>query len=196
MASEFDGVLEDENGQVDETPHWYILKCQVNREDRCKRELDRRVAATGLDKYILETIVPVKYETGFDKNRKPRKYKVKMFPGYIMVKMVLNDQTWFLMRETPGIGDFVGTTGKPMPLQPEESEKILAAQNEKTETIRVSPYHVGDEVRIVAGDNFKDYEGEVIEVDESGLVTVKIVMLNTETSHQFETWQIEKVNVE
>ncbi len=196
MASEFDGVLEDENGQVDETPHWYILKCQVNREDRCKRELDRRVAATGLDKYILETIVPVKYETGFDKNRKPRKYKVKMFPGYIMVKMVLNDQTWFLMRETPGIGDFVGTTGKPMPLQPEESEKILAAQNEKTETIRVSPYHVGDEVRIVAGDNFKDYEGEVIEVDESGLVTVKIVMLNTETSLQFETWQIEKVNVE
>ena len=196
MASEFDGVLEDENGQVDETPHWYILKCQVNREDRCKRELDRRVAATGLDKYILETIVPVKYETGFDKNRKPRKYKVKMFPGYIMVKMVLNDQTWFLMRETPGIGDFVGTTGKPMPLQPEESEKILAAQNEKTETIRVSPYHVGDEVRIVAGDNFKDYEGEVIEVDESGLVTVKIVMLNTETSLQCETWQIEKVNVE
>ena len=61
MASEFDGVLQDENGQVDETPHWYILKCQVNREDRCKKELDRRVAATGLDSFIPDTVVPIKY---------------------------------------------------------------------------------------------------------------------------------------
>ena len=119
-----------------------------------------------------------------------------MFPGYIMVKMVLNDQTWFLMRETPGIGDFVGTSGRPMPIPDSEAEKILAAKDEENDPVRVSPFKPGDIVKVVDSANFKDQKGEVIEVGENGLVTVKIAMLQTEVKYEFETWQVEKWNVE
>ena len=86
---------------------WYILKVQSNREDSIRDGLQRRVAIAGLDDYFGEIIVPTEMVTEF-KGGKKRVVKRKLYPGYIVVHMEINDDTWFLVRETPGIGDFTG----------------------------------------------------------------------------------------
>ena len=91
---------------------WYILKVQSNREDSIREALQRRVKIQGLDEFFGDIIVPIEKVTEF-KNGKKRVVKRKLYPGYIVVNMELNDDTWFLVRETGGIGDFTGSGGKP-----------------------------------------------------------------------------------
>ena len=122
--------------------------------------------------------------------------KRKVFPGYILVKMRLNKDTWFLMRETNGVGDFAGSSGRPMPASPGDVERLLRfREDEKTEKPRVeSPFTVGDKIRIVSG-SFAETEGEVAEVDVSaGVVTVNVKMFGQYTPVQLEYWQVERVN--
>ena len=111
---------------------WYILKVQSNREDSIREGLQRRVKMAGLDKYFGEIIVPTEMVTEF-KGGKKRVVKRKLYPGYLVVHMEINDDTWFLVRETPGIGDFTGSAGKPTPMLPHEVAKIVAKQEEKTD---------------------------------------------------------------
>ena len=197
MASQFDDVESGENGPVeDEFPQWYILKCQVNREDRVKRELERRIQLSGLSDDVEEVYVPFERVKEFGPNGRQREVKHKVFPGYILVKMKLNKDTWFLMRETNGVGDFAGSSGRPMPAPPEDVERLLRfREGEKAEKPRVeSPYAVGDIVRIVSG-SFAETEGEVASVDvNAGLVTVNVKMFGKDTPVQMAYWQVERVN--
>ncbi len=94
---------------------WYILKVQTNREDSIRDALQRRVAMAGLDKYFGEIIVPTEMVSEF-KGGKKRVSKRKLYPGYIVVNMEINDDTWYLVRETSGIGDFTGAMGRPTPM--------------------------------------------------------------------------------
>ena len=91
---------------------WYILKVQSNREDSIREGLLRRVAIAGLGEYFGDVIVPIEKVTEV-KGGKKRIVKRKLYPGYLMVQMAINDDTWFLVRETPGIGDFTGAAGRP-----------------------------------------------------------------------------------
>src|SRR5687767_4157369 len=91
---------------------WYILKVQSNREESIREALQRRVAIQGMQEYFGDIIVPVEMRTEF-KNGKKRVVKHKLYPGYLVVRMEITDDTWFLVRETPGIGDFTGAGGKP-----------------------------------------------------------------------------------
>ena len=104
-----------------EAMEWFILKVQSNREKSICDALRRRVSVQGLDEYFGEILVPTEDVAEF-KNGKRRVVKRKLYPGYIVANMVLNDETWFLVRETPGIGDFTGAAGKPTPMLPEEVE--------------------------------------------------------------------------
>ena len=96
---------------------WYILKVQSNREESIREGLLRRVAIAGLDRYFGEIIVPTEKVTEF-KGGKKRVIKRKLYPGYLVVQMEINEDTWFLVRETPGIGDFTGAAGRPTPMLP------------------------------------------------------------------------------
>jgi transcriptional antiterminator NusG len=173
---------------------WYILKVQSNREDSIADALQRRIAIADLGAYFDEIIVPTEKVSEF-KGGKKRVVKRKIYPGYIVVHMELNDDTWFLVRETPGIGDFTGSGGKPTPMLPHEVNKIVAKQEEKAEQeIRtVIPFGQGDRVRINEG-TFENFEGDVDNIDQaSGRVTIMINIFGRSTPVELEYWQVEKL---
>ena len=181
--------------RIEERPlDWYILKVQSNREDSIAAGLQRRVKISGLEESFEEIIVPVEMVTEF-KGGKKRIVKKKLYPGYIVVHMVINDETWFLVRETPGIGDFTGAAGQPTPMLPSEVSRIIPKE-EDVETrepklkIGVSP---GDQVKINEG-TFENFEGDIDTIDEmNGRVTVMINIFGRSTPVELEYWQIEKL---
>lgn len=193
---------EPDRGPVEETPvvdeppnmNWYILKVQSNREDSIRDSLQRRVKVAGLDKFFGEVIVPTEMVSEF-KGGKKRIVKRKLYPGYIVAHMEINEDTWFLVRETPGIGDFTGSAGKPTPMLPHEVAKIVAKQEEKTDEapkLKIN-FNVGDRVKINEG-TFENFEGEVDSIDEaSGRVTVMINIFGRSTPVELEYWQIESL---
>ena len=140
---------------------WYILKVQSNREESIAEALERKVAIEGLDDYFDEMIVPTEKVTEF-KGGKKKVVKRKLYPGYIVVHMEINDDTWFLVRETPGIGDFTGAGGKPTPMLPHEVARIVAdrgRRDRRTPKLKIS-FTSGDRVKIKEG-TFENFEGEV-----------------------------------
>jgi transcriptional antiterminator NusG len=174
---------------------WYILKVQSNRENSICDGLRRRVKIAGLEAYFGDVIVPTEEVREF-KDGKARIVKRKLYPGYIVVQMAINDDTWFLVRETPGIGDFTGAGGKPTPMLPHEVERILRLAGKlerpdsKTGPRPLIPYKVGDKVRIEEG-NFQNFEGEVSAIDETnGRVTIMIQIFNRTTPVELEHWQV------
>jgi transcriptional antiterminator NusG len=180
--------------EPEEEKNWYILKVQSNRENSVADALRRRVTIEGLDDYFGQVIVPTEKVTEF-KGGKKRVVHRKLYPGYILVEMVINDDTWFLVRETPGIGDFTGAGGKPTPMLPHEVQRIVAKQEEKTDAapkLKVS-FSTGDRVKINEG-TFESFEGEVSRFDQtSGHVTVMINIFGRSTPVELEYWQIERI---
>ncbi len=193
---------EDERGPIEEIPvvdeppkmNWYILKVQSNREESIRESLKRRVAVAGLERYVGDIIVPTEMVSEF-KGGKKRVVKRKLYPGYLVVHMEINEDTWFLVRETPGIGDFTGSAGKPTPMLAHEVSKIVAKQEEKTDEapkLKIN-FNVGDRVKINEG-TFENFEGEVDSIDEaSGRVTVMINIFGRSTPVELEYWQIETI---
>src|SRR5258708_36027188 len=103
----------------DETLRWYVLKVQSNREKSIRDNIMRRVRREGLERYFGEIIIPTE-KVAETKGGKKRVTERKLYPGYIMVQMILNDESWFLARETSAVGDFTGPAGKPIPRQDPE----------------------------------------------------------------------------
>jgi transcriptional antiterminator NusG len=192
----------EERGPIEETPvldeppkmDWFILKVQSNREESIRESLKRRVAVAGLDRYFGDIIVPTEMVSEF-KGGKKRVVKRKLYPGYLVVNMEINEETWFLVRETPGIGDFTGSAGKPTPMLTHEVNKIVAKQEEKTleaPKLKIN-FNVGDRVKINEG-TFENFEGDVDTIDEaSGRVTVMINIFGRSTPVELEYWQIETI---
>ncbi len=175
---------------------WYILKVQSNRETSIADALRRRVKVAGLEEYVDEVIVPVE-EVAEYKGGKKRTVKRKLYPGYIVVNMAITDDTWFLVRETPGIGDFTGSAGKPAALGPDEINRILKTvptDDGPAEPVKPAiPFKPGEMVRIKEG-TFENFEGQVDGIDEiNGRVTVMINIFGRSTPVELEHWQIEEV---
>jgi transcriptional antiterminator NusG len=177
-------------GQMD----WYILKVQSNREDSVSEALRRRIMLQGMEKWFGEVVVPKEQVTDF-KGGKKRVVSRKLYPGYILVQMILNDDTWYLVRETGGIGDFTGSGGKPSPMLPQDVAKLLHKEEEQTaEAPRLKiNFKKGDRVKINEG-TFENFEGEVEQIDEAnGRVTVMLSIFGRSTPVDIEYWQIETV---
>ena len=174
--------------------NWYILKIQSNREDSIREGLQRRVKIAGLDYFFGDIIVPIEKVTEF-KGGKKRVVKRKLYPGYLVVHMEINEETWFLVRETPGIGDFTGATGHPTPMLAHEVSRIVARAEEKsTETPKLKiNFNTGDRVKINEG-TFENFEGDVESIDQTnGRVTVMINIFGRSTPVELEYWQIESL---
>ncbi len=201
LADPFGG---DENAKpieeaIDETEgpsmagmEWYILKVQSNREDSISEALQRRIMLQGMEKWFGEVIVPKEQVTDF-KGGKKRVVSRKLYPGYILVQMALNDETWYLVRETGGIGDFTGSAGRPSPMLPQDVAKLLHKKEEETaESPRLKiTFKKGDRVKINEG-TFENFEGEVEEIDQAnGRVTVMLSIFGRSTPVDIEYWQIE-----
>ena len=184
----------DDDSPVVGERHWYILKVQSNREDSIRETLLRRISMQGMDKWFGEVIVPKEQVTEF-KGGKKRVVSRKLYPGYILVNMILNDETWYLVRETGGIGDFTGSAGRPSPMLPADVAKLL---HKDEETAAEAPrlkinFKKGDRVKINEG-TFENFEGEVEQIDEAnGRVTVMLSIFGRSTPVDIEYWQIETV---
>ena len=173
---------------------WYILKVQSNRERSIAEALRRKIAIEGLEEYFGDVIVPTEKVTEF-KGGKKKVVERKLYPGYIVVSMCINDDTWFAVRETSGIGDFTGSGGKPTPMQAHEVARIVHQEEEEHDDapkldIR---FKIKDRVKIKEG-TFEGFEGDVNDIDEaSGRVTVMINIFSRSTPVELEYWQIESV---
>jgi transcriptional antiterminator NusG len=173
---------------------WYILKVQSNRERSIAEALERKIAIEGLSKYFDQVIVPTEKVTEF-KGGKKKVVERKLYPGYIVVHMHINDDTWFAVRETSGVGDFTGAGGKPTPMLAHEVGRIVQTETEETEEAPKLDikFSSGDKVKVKEG-NFESFEGEVGSIDEaSGRVTVMINIFGRSTPVELEYWQIESM---
>jgi transcriptional antiterminator NusG len=180
----------EEKGDTEK--HWYILKVQSNRETTICDGLKRRAKIAGIEEYFGDIIVPTEMVTEF-KNGKKRVVKRKLYPGYIIVNMQITDQTWFLVRETPGIGDFTGSAGRPVAMDESEISRFLVKQDEDTSEspkLKIA-FNVGDRVKINDG-TFENFEGSVDAIDQAnGRVTVMTNIFGRSTPVELEYWQIE-----
>jgi transcriptional antiterminator NusG len=173
---------------------WYVLKVQSGREDTIRDALERRVKIQGLETYFGRIVVPTEKTTEI-RNNKKRVVERKSYPGYLMVEMELNEKTWFVVRETPGVGDFVGAHGTPSKMPEEEVNKMLGretAKEEKPPQLKIDVER-GDRVKIKDGP-FENFEGTVEEVIEArGLVKVMLTIFNRPTPVDLEYWQVERI---
>jgi transcriptional antiterminator NusG len=174
---------------------WYVLKVQSGREDTIRDALERRVKIQGLERFFGRIVVPTEKITEIRGNKK-KVVERKSYPGYIMVEMELNEKTWFTVRETPGVGDFVGAHGQPSPMSEDEVNKMLG-QVEETKAEEAPKVKIdverGDRVKIKDGP-FENFEGTVEEVvEQRGLVKVMLIIFNRPTPVDLEYWQVERI---
>ena len=172
---------------------WYVLRVASGQEDRVRRGLEARVRANGLEEQIPRILVPTETVTAM-KSGKRRTLKKKLYPGYVLVEMELDDPTWFLIRETPGVGDFIGSHGKPEPMSEDEVEKLLGqVQKDEDKPKLKIEFSAGDPVKIKEGP-FENYDGVIDEVDtKKGAIKVIITVFNRPTSVELGYWQVEAI---
>lgn len=175
--------------------HWYVLKVQSNRERTIRDSLLRRIRQEGLEEFFGEIMIPTEkvVET---KSGKKRISENKLYPGYLMVQMVLNDETWYLVRTTSGVGDFTGSAGKPIPMQEHEIQRMLGREQEKKDEgplkVKVD-FQTGDHVKIKEG-AFESFEGTIEAIDDAnGKITVLIQIFGRPTPVDLEYWQVERM---
>lgn len=175
------------------TKQWYVIRVASNREERVRDNLLIAVRSKGLEDKISSVLVPTETVTEI-KGGKKRVVHRKIYPGYVMVEMELDDETWFLVKETPGIGDFVGPDRSPQPMEPHEVENILTGMKETEESPQLKiEYNVGDRIKIREGP-FANFNGIVDEVNSAkGLVRVIVTIFGRETPVDMEYWQVEPV---
>ncbi len=186
-------MMTEESTEKSTDNKWYVIRVQSGREEQVRDGLLRRVNAAGIVEKITNVIVPTEKVTEIRGGRKSIREK-KLYPGYIMVQMDLNEQTWFMVRETPGIGDFLGLK-EPIPMAEHEVQKMMTDQSESEEErpkIKID-FTVGESVRIKEG-AFENFDGVVEEIlPQKGLVRVSVVVFGRPTPVEVEYWQIEKV---
>ena len=173
--------------------NWYVLRVQSGREDRVCENLRKRVAAANLDAKLPRVLVPTETISEIKGGRK-KNYKRKMYPGYVLVQMDFDEDVWFLIRETPGIGDFVGAHGRPAPMEPHEVEKLLGEMERTQEKPKVKiQFEKGESVKIKEGP-FESFDGIVDEViPDKGLVKVIVTIFGRPTPVELEYWQVESI---
>ena len=175
------------------TKEWYVLRVASGREESVKEGLLKKIQIAGLQDSIPTVLVPTERVSEI-KGGKKRYRERKLYPGYIIVEMELIDDAWYMIKDTPGIGDFVGSYQKPVPLSPGEVEKILNLLKEKDETPEVRiDLETGDGVKIKEGP-FESFDGTVDEVfPAKGQVRVMVTIFGRPTPVDLEYWQVEKL---
>lgn len=172
---------------------WYVVTTYSGHEESVKEKLLMRTESMGMQDNIFRVIVPETTEIEIKDGVKKEKKK-KMFPSYVLVEMVMSDEAWYIVRNTPGVTGFIGSSGKgakPTPLLPEEIDHILVQMGMSRVDIEAE-LASGDKVGIVDGP-FKGMEGTIKDIDlENNRITVMIDLFGQETSVEVEPFQVQK----
>ena len=173
--------------------HWYVIHTQTGYEDRVKATLEGKIKSGLVKDGISQILVPVE-QVSEVKGGKKKISQRKFFPGYILVEMELNDETWYLIKNISGVTGFVGAGSKPLPLKEEEIDAILKQAKEAKEkpTPKVV-FEKGENIRVNEGP-FTNFNGTIEEVNlTKGKIKVMISIFGRATPVELETWQVEKV---
>ena len=174
--------------------HWYVVHTYSGYENKVKDNLERRVESMDMSDKIFRVLVPTEEEIEV-KNGKRRPVKRKVFPGYVLVEMIMTDDSWYVVRNTPGVTGFVGSSGagsKPIPLHSSEVLSIMRHMGEEDVKLRVN-FELKEPVRIVAGP-FADFVGTIDEIDqEKQKLRVLVSMFGRDTPVELDFDQIEKL---
>jgi len=187
-----DTGLQEASLDLDDTSRqWYVVHCYSGYENKVKRNLEQRISSMGMEDYIFSVIVPTEEEIEV-RDGKRRTYQRRVFPGYILVEMALTDDSWYVVRNTPGVTGFVGMGTKPTPLREEEVQRIIKRMEAEAPKVKVT-FKQGQKVRIVQGP-FADFIGSVDDISmEKGKVRVMVSFFGRETPVELDFLQVEKV---
>ncbi len=170
---------------------WYVVHCYSGYESKVKKGLEQRINSMGMQDKIFRVVVPTEEEIDVREGQR-KVIQRRVFPGYILVEMVMSEESWFVVRNTPGVTGFVSSGDKPSPLREDEVAKILKRMETDQPKVRVT-YRPGQVVHIIDGP-FADFRGTVDEVNmEKGKVRVMVSMFGRETPLELDLLQVEKV---
>ena len=172
---------------------WYVVNTYSGHESKVKEKLEMRTESMGMQDYIFRVIIPETTVVEVKDGVKKEKVK-KMFPGNVLVEMIMSDEAWYIVRNTPGVTGFIGSSGrgaKPTPLKPAEIDRILASMG-MTRIDAETELAKGDKVSITDGP-FKGMEGKIDNIDtETNRLTVLIDLFGQETPVEVELYQVSK----
>jgi transcriptional antiterminator NusG len=169
---------------------WYVIHCYSGYENKVRHNLEQRIETMDMKDKIFDVVIPTQEEIEV-KDGKRRVVERHVFPGYVLVNMILSEESWYVVRNTPGVTGFVGMGNAPTALRPEEVSQILKRMEAEAPHIKVS-FKVGERVRIVDGP-FNDFRGTVAEIDmERTKVRVMVNFFGRETPVELDFLQVEK----
>ena len=197
-AEEADAPADEEAGEEEagdaprpDGTEWYVIHSYSGYENKVQKNLYHRIESMDMQNKIFQVVVPTEEEVELRDGQR-RTVERRVFPGYILVEMVLDEDSWYVVRNTPGVTGFVGSGTKPTPLRQDEVDKIIKRMDAEVPKIKVS-FKVGQKVRIVEGP-FEDFMGTVDEIDlERARVRVLVNFFGRETPVELDFLQVEKV---
>jgi transcription termination/antitermination protein NusG len=176
---------------ADDGRNWFVIHCYSGYENKVRHNLEQRIESMGMKGKIFDVVVPTEEEIEV-KDGKRRTVERRVFPGYLLVQMIMSEDSWYVVRNTPGVTGFVGMGNTPTPLRPEEVAQILRRMEAEAPKIKVT-FKPGQKVRIVDGP-FNDFLGTVAEIDmDRTKVRVMVSFFGRETPVELDFLQVEKV---
>jgi transcriptional antiterminator NusG len=180
----------DSEAESADSRAWYVVHCYSGYENKVKHNLEQRIETMQMQDQIFQVVVPTEDEIEVREGKR-RVIERRVFPGYILVQMLLNDDSWFVVRNTPGVTGFVGMGNEPTPLRPEEVQAIMKRMEAEAPKIKVT-FKPGQKVRIIDGP-FNEFIGMVDEIDmERAKVRVMVSFFGRETPVELDFLQVEK----
>jgi transcriptional antiterminator NusG len=176
---------------ADDSKQWYVIHTYSGYENKVKANLEHRIESMGVEDQIFQVLVPMEEEIEI-RNGQRQTVNRKVFPGYVLVEMAMSDESWYVVRNTPGVTSFVGSGNRPLPLDENEVKKILKQMGVETPKFKVQ-YSKGQSVRVKDGP-FAEFIGTVDEVNpEKNKVKVLVSIFGRETPVELDFLQIEKL---
>jgi transcriptional antiterminator NusG len=178
-------TVEEDDGRA-----WYVIHCYSGYEKKVRHNLEQRIETMGMKDMIFDVVIPTQEEIEV-KEGKRRSIERHVFPGYVLVNLILTEESWYVVRNTPGVTGFVGMGNEPTPLRAEEVTNILKRMEAEAPHVKVS-FKEGERVRIIDGP-FNDFRGTVSEIDlEHAKVTVMVNFFGRETPVELDFLQVER----
>lgn len=188
--------LEEGERQTEDEPTeddgraWYVIHCYSGYENKVRHNLEQRIDTMGMKDRIFDVVIPTQEEIEV-KEGKRRSIERYVFPGYVLVNMILSEESWYVVRNTPGVTGFVGMGNEPTPLRPEEVQQILKRMEAEAPHVKVT-FKIGERVRVIDGP-FNDFRGTVSDIDmDRAKVTVMVNFFGRETPVELDFLQVEK----
>ena len=171
--------------------NWYVIHCYSGYENKVRSSIEQRIDTMGMIDKIFDVVVPTEEEIEV-KDGKRKTVERRVFPGYVLVEMVMDEDSWFVVRNTPGVTGFVGMGNDPTPLKPEEVKQIMDRMSNETPRIKIN-FKVGDKVRIITGP-FNDFPGTIADIDvDKAKVRLMVNFFGRDTPVELDFMEVEKI---